>query len=168
MSSVSRFIRQIPLSTTYYNASAVAASPSTLVYELVPTSANYTGNYPPGTMQVASVALQAAVLQAANAAGGAANLVLRDMGETIYAATSSAATAFGYFRQVQLLAPGTITSTQTFIGGTSGTTFGVLGANNTPDIYTDFLTFYIPVSVAGVNGLPAVATSAWAVAGGQM
>ena len=168
MSSVSRFIRQIPLSTTYYNAAVVAASPSTLVYELVPTSANYTGNYPPGTMQIASLALQTAVLQAANAAGGASNLVLRDMGKTIFAATSAAETSFGYFRQVQLLAPSAITSTQGFIGGTSGTTFGVLGANNTPDVYTDFLVFFIPVSVAGVNGVPAVATSAWAVAGGQM
>ena len=167
MSSVSRFIRQVPLSTTYYSAATVAASPSTLVYEFVPTSANYTGNYPPGTMQVASLALQAAVLQAANTAGGAGNLVLRDMGKTIFAATSSAATSFGYFRQVQLLAPGAITSSQGFIGGTSGTTFGVLGANNTPDVYTDFLTFFIPVSVAGVSGVAAT-TGAFALAGGQM
>jgi hypothetical protein len=139
-----------------------------MVYEFVPTAANYTGNYPPGTMQTASLALQVAINQAVNNAGGAGNLVLRDMGKTVFAATSSAATTFGYFRQVQLLAPGAVTSTQGFIGGTSGTTFGVLGGANTPDIYTDFLTFFIPVSVAGVNGVPSVATGAFALAGGQM
>ncbi len=169
MSSVTRFIRQVPVSTTYYNAQAVVTSPSTLVYEFVPTSANYVGNYPPGNMQSASVALQAAIAQAVQAAGGAAsnNLVLRDMGKTIFAATSSATNAFGYFRQVQLLNPSAITSTQGFIGGIGGQTFGVLGAANTPNANTDYLTFYIPVTVAGVLGVN-VNTQAFAIAGGQM
>ena len=177
MSSVSRFIRQVPLSTTYYNAATVvtAANVATYVYEFVPSAANYVGNYPVafstagGTMQTASAALVANINQVVNAAGGASNLVLRDMGKTIFAATSSAGTSFGYFRQVQLLQPSAISSTQGFIGGTSGSTFGVLGANNTPDVYTDFLTFYIPVSVAGVAGVAAATSSgAYALAGGQM
>jgi len=169
MSSVTRFIRQVPVSTTYYNAQQIIASPSTLVYEFVPSAANYVGNYPPGTMQTASVALQAAIAQAANANAAGAGLVLRDLGKTIFAATTSSATNFGYFRQVQLIAPSSITSTQGFIGGTAGPTFGVLGAANTPDAYTDYLTFYIPVVVAGVLG-PAtpVNTQAFALAGGQM
>jgi hypothetical protein len=169
MSSVTRFIRQIPVSTTYYNAATVAGAPATHVYEFVPTAANYVGNYPPGNMQVASAALQTAISQAAAAAGGADRLVLRDMGKTIYAATSSAQTSFGYFRQVQLLNPSAISSTQGFIGGTAGSTFGVLGAAGTPDAYTNYLTFYIPVTVAGVLGVATgAASNAYALAGGQM
>jgi hypothetical protein len=167
MSSVTRFIRQVPLSTTYYNAGTVAGSPTTLVFEFVPTSANYVGNYPPGYVQTASAALIAAIGQAVTAAGAAGNLVLRDMGKTIYAPVASLTGSAGYFRQVQLLLPAQISYSQGFIGGTSGTTFGVLGANNTPDIYTDFLTFYIPVSVAGVTGTNVI-TNAYALAGGQM
>ena len=174
MSSVTRFIRQVPVSTTYYNAATVVATPATYVYEFVPSGSNYVGNYPTflstsgGYMQTASAALQAAIAQAVNAAGAAGNLVLRDMGKTIFAPTDSTGAAFSYFRQVQLLDPNTISSTQLFNGGTSGSTFGVLGAANTPDLYTDFLTFYIPVNVAGV-GLPAASASqAFALAGGQM
>jgi hypothetical protein len=174
MSSVTRFIRQVPVSTTYYNAATVVGTPATYVYEFVPSGSNYVGNYPTflstagGWMQTASAELIAALAQAVNAAGGAGNLVLRDMGKTIFAPTSSAGTAFSYFRQVQLLDPNTISSTQLFNGGTAGSTFGVLGGNNIPDAFTDFLTFYIPVNVAGV-GLPAASASqAFALAGGQM
>jgi hypothetical protein len=176
MSSVTRFIRQIPVSTTYYNASGVLASPSTLVFEFVPSSSNYVGNYPNGFpdqtggyMQTASVALQAAIAQAvATVSGGANGLVLRDMGKTIFAPTTNSATAsWGYFRQVQLLNPQLITQGPGFIGGVTGNTFGVLGAAGTPDLYTNYMTFYIPVSVAGITGA-AVNTQAYAVAGGQM
>jgi hypothetical protein len=181
MSSVTRFIRQVPVSTTYYNAATVFANPTNMVFELVPDSGNYVGNYPPGYMATASAALQAAIAQAANANAAGAGLTLRDMGKTVYAAATSAAApgtdprntpstvAYGYFRQVQLIAPKAIgfgTGNQ-IIGGTSGSNFGVLGAQNTPDIYTDFLTFYIPVTVAGVLQT-AVNTQAFAIAGGQM
>jgi hypothetical protein len=54
------------------------------------------------------------------------------------------------------------------MGGVTGNTFGVLGAPNTPDVYTDYMVFYIPVSVAGVSGAPGVDTKAYAIAGGQM
>ena len=170
MSSVTRFIRQVQVSTTYYNAAVVVASPSTLVFEFVPSASNYVGNYPVaggvtgGYVQAASLALQTAINAAVNVSG-AGNLVLRDLGKTIFAATS-AGTNFAYYRQVQLLAPSQITSTQGFIGGISGSTFGVLGGANIPDNYTDFLTFYIPVTVAGVG--QSLTTGAWAVAGGQM
>jgi hypothetical protein len=167
MSSVSRFIRQVPLSTTYYNAATVIANPTTMVFEFVPTSANYVGNYPPGYVQTAPAALQAALNQAINAAGAAGNLILRDMGKTIFAPVASLTGNAGYFRQVQLLLPAQITAAQGFIGGTSGTTFGVLGAAGTPDVYTDYLTFYIPVTVAGVTGSNVI-TQAFALAGGQM
>ena len=179
MSSVTRFIRQIPVSTTYYNAATVAASPTTLVFELIPESSNYVGNYPPGFVSPASAALIAAVNQAYTANSAGAGLVLRDMGKTIYGAVGTVSgtdprstpstVTYGYFRQVQLLAPKAIgLNSQTIIGGVNGSNFGVLGAQNTPDIYTDYLTFYIPVTVAGVNGAPTVNTAAYALAGGQM
>lgn len=177
MSSVTRFIRQIPQATTYYNAATVVGAPTTYVYEFVPSGSNYVGNYPKpypdasgGTMQTASPALVASINQVANAAGGAVNLVLRDMGKTIFAPIASGSTTWAYFRQVQLLDPvsGINSASQGFIGGTNGTTFGVLGDQSTPDAYTNFLTFYIPVNIGGI-GLPAASSSnAFALAGGQM
>ena len=164
MSSVTRFIRQVPVSTTYYNAAIVAVNATTsistsMVFELVPSAANIVGNYPPGYVSAASPQLIAALAEAV-AVHTAANLVLRDMGKTIYAAIGSSASAdFGYFRQVQLLRPSAITS--------AAQVFGVLGGQNIPDAYTDFMTFYIPVAVAGVKGV-SVNTQAFAIAGGQM
>lgn len=177
MSSVTRFIRQIPVSTTYYSAALVVATPGSLVFEFINDSGNYVGNYPPGYVLPASAALVLAIQQASQAAGGPDAFVLRDMGKTIYAsygATNAAqdprlqpSTAnFGYFRQVQLLRPTAIVANN-FIGGIGGSNFGVLGGQNVPDNYTDFMTFYIPVSVAGVRG-PVVNTGAYAIAGGQM
>lgn len=167
MSSVTRFIRQVPVSTTYYNAAAIVANASTMVFELVPSAANIVGNYPPGHLQAASAALQASIAQAL--AANANGLVLRDMGKTIFAQYGSGASSdpSAHFRQVQLLNPAAVTAAQGFAGGSAGQTFGVLGGQNIPDAYTDFLTFYIPVSVAGIRG-PQVLTQAYAVAGGQM
>lgn len=179
MSSVTRFIRQIPVSTTYYNAAGVLASPSTLAFEFVPSSSNYVGNYPNGFNDAtggyvapASAALQVAINEANNA--NPSGLVLRDMGKTIFAPVTAAigtpatATAnWGYFRQVQLIAPKVVSQGPGFMGGVSGSTFGVLGAPGTPDPFVNYLTFYIPVSVAGVAGA-AVNTQAYALAGGQM
>ena len=162
MSSVTRFIRQVPVSTTYYNVPAAVLSAGTGVYEFVPTSANYVGNYPPGYMQTASAPLSAALL----VAGSSTTLVLRDMGKTVFAPVTSLTGNSSYFRQVQLLLPSAISASQGFIGGTSGNTFGVLGANNVPDAYTDFMTFYIavPVGGVGVGSIP----GAYPIAGGQM
>jgi hypothetical protein len=156
MSSVTRFIRQVPVSTTYYNAVTILGATSTMVFELVPSASNIVANYPPGYVQAASAALQASLSEAV-AAHTAANLVLRDMGKTIFAPVGSLSGDSAYFRQVQLIRP----------SSGAAQTFGVLGAQNSPDAYTDFLTFYIPVAVAGVKG-PQVNTQAFAIAGGQM
>lgn len=158
MSSVTRFIRQVPVSASYYNAVTILGATSTMVFELVPSASNIVANYPPGHVQVASAALQAAIALEVTL-HGAGNLVLRDMGKTIYAqyGTGIASDPSAYFRQVQLLHP----------SSDAAQTFGVLGAQNSPDAYTDFLTFYIPVAVAGVKG-PQVNTQAFVVAGGQM
>lgn len=152
MSSVTRFIREIRQSASVLSASVVAAAPATLVYELVPSAANIVGNYPPGYVQTASAALILAIQQAVNAAGGAGNLVLRDLGKTILAPIGSASGNQGFFRHVQLLAPAALSAAQGFNGGSAGSSFGVLGAANTPDAYTDFLSFYIPSNIAGING----------------
>ena len=167
MSSVTRFIRQVPVATTYYNAANILANSSTMVFELVPSASNIIANYPPGYVQAASAALQASLAQAL--AANASGLVLRDMGKTIFAQYGSGASSdpSAYFRQVQLINPSAITAAQGFAGGAAGQSFGVLGGSNIPDAYTDFLTFYIPVAVAGVKG-PQVLTQAYAVAGGQM
>jgi hypothetical protein len=192
MSSVTRFIRQIPVSTTYYNAQGLFTStPSAgtvvtgTVFEFVPSASNYVGNYPSGFNNTtggyvapASDALKVALQQnytATESASGAA-LVLRDMGKTIFAPITAAVgtpadatSSWGYFRQVQLIRPSVMTAAQSFMGGVSGSTFGVLGAANTPDAYTDYLTFYIPVSIGGVTGNNTpVNTQAYALAGGQM
>jgi hypothetical protein len=154
MSSVTRFIRQVPVSASVLNAAVVAAAPATLVYEFFPSASNIVGNYPPGYVaQAGSGALFQAIQQAVNAAGGAGNLVLRDLGKTILAPIGSASGNLGFFRQVQLLAPSALSASQGFNGGSAGSSFGVLGAAN-----SDYLSFYIPSNIAGVNGnLAAVA-----------
>jgi hypothetical protein len=171
MSSVTRFLRQIPVSTTYYQvpSTVTAATTSFPFYEFVPTAANYVGNYPPGSMvQITSAntpAVATAIQNAVSNAGTSTALVLRDMGKTIFA-PNAAGTSFGYYRQVQLLNPSAISSTQGFIGGPLGQTFGVLGGQNSPDANTDYFTLYVPVTVGGILG--AGTTTFVPIAGGQM
>jgi hypothetical protein len=154
MSSVTRFIRQIPASASHLNAAALVAGAATLAFELVPSAGNIVGNYPPGYVQN-SAALAAAIAAANAAASGA--VMLRDMGKTILAPVGSLSGAQQYYRQVQLIAPAALSSG--FVGN-----FGVLGAANTPSANVDYLSFYIPVSVAGVGA----AINAYPVAAGQM
>jgi hypothetical protein len=178
MSSVTRFIRQVPVSTTYYDAGSVlSASPGAIgnAYAFVPDASNYVGNYTPGSMVNAAAASTSAVgsglfnlitTTIAGTVGGAAGLILRDMGKTIKAAYTNAAgtlgTDVGFFREVQLLNPKALgLTTNTVIGGVNGSNFGVIGPS------PDYLTFYIPVTVAGVRG-PVPTQNAYAVAGGQM
>lgn len=167
MSSVTRFIRQVPVSASYYNAANIIANSSSMVFELVASASNIVANYPPGYVKTAGPELIAAIAQAANV--NPTGLVLRDMGKTIYAQYGSGAASdpAAYFRQVQLINPSAIVAAQGFAGGSAGQSFGVLGGQNIPDANTDFLTFYIPVSVAGVKG-PQVLLQAYMVAGGQM
>ena len=178
MSSVTRFIRQIPVSTTYYEAS----NASTNAYAFIPTGSNYVGNYPPGTMQLASAAATAGtpganLNGAINSSGVLTGAILRDLGKTIYATVGDAATGLtagtqsGYFREVQLIKPLPIGSAPlvdtvggSLIGGTNGTNFGVVGTS------PDYLSFFIPVTVAGVRGISSTTANPnfYAIAGGQM
>ena len=169
MTSVTSFMRQVPLSTTYYNAQGVMTSASTCAFEFVPDGSNYVGNYPPGYMVAGGVgsALATAIAAAKLAAGSYYySMVLRDMGKTIYApvgaSTSPDTRQYAFFREVQLITPTYNSATgaagHSLIGGPNGTTFGVGVC----------LTFYVAATVAGV-GLPlAGCADVYPVAGGQM
>ena len=136
MSSVTRFIRQIQPDNTYHSAAAVLAAPATYAYELQP-SAGAIGNYPAGFMAAASGALATALTASTYAANSA---LLRDMGKTVRAPVGSISGNVGYFRQVQLLVP-----------SHAGVAANVQGAVSVPDQYTSYLTFYVPVAVAGIS-----------------
>lgn len=138
MSSVTRFIRQIQPDNTYYSAATVLSAPNTYAYELVP-SAGAVGNYPAGYMAAAgtSLALQTALTASTYAANSA---LLRDMGKTIRAPVGSVSGNVGYFRQVQLLVP-----------SHAGNAANVQGSVSAPDAYSPYLTFYVPVAVAGIS-----------------
>jgi hypothetical protein len=136
MSSVQRFIRQIQPDNTYYSAATVLGAPASYAYELIP-SAGAVGNYPAGYMAAASGALATALTAATYAANSA---LLRDMGKTIRAPVTSVSGNVGYFRQVQLLIP-----------SHAGVAANVQGAVSVPDQYSPYLTFYVPVAIAGIS-----------------
>ena len=169
--SSDEYYRQISVTNIYYNVLNILVNANTLIYEFVPISGELfcNLNYPPGYMQLASSTLLAAIGQTVASQGGIDCFVLRDMGKTIYAATSADATSFSYFRMVQLVCPPAIPAFGIYnnqLGGPSGSGYGIFGAPNTPDAYTNYTTFYIPVTVGGV-GL-GVSTKAYLLAGGQM
>ena len=172
MSSVQSFLKQINPSQRYsYVASTGLAALAAQAFEFVPVSGNYVGNYPPGGMVLATAAgtngafsagLYNAILSAATTSpGGAQNLfVLRDMGKTVFApvtteanvANGSLSSAYGHFRQVQLLAPQVVTANQ--IGGSGASPFGVFGSS---PAYCVYLTFYLQNCVVGDFGSSAAA-----------
>ena len=160
MSSVTRFIRQIPQSNTYYSAAVIATTPGTYCYEFNPSANNVVGNYPPGYMTAANAALQGSIAGAVTAAGAAGNLIIRDMGKTVQAPVGSLTGSVGFFRQVQLLLPSALTAAQGYNGGSAGNTFGVSGIN--------YLTFYVPVVVLGIAGVAAATAQDLVRAGGAM
>jgi len=169
MSSVTRFLKQLPAGgNQVYVNNASLANLLSVAFELVPTSGNVVGNYPPALMVQAAASGTgldgqiANAFQAAQVAGGVG--VLRDMGKTVFAQaatgtaaapTAVAANGFSYFRQVQLLVPQGLTNSYA-IGGTSGPTFGVIGQNLA---LSPYVTFYIPSAVAGIVLQPAVETT---------
>jgi hypothetical protein len=163
------YYRQICVANTYYNAASVYANRNSVIYEFIPGICN--DNYLPGYMQLASPALIAALEQIVDSSGNSIHcFVLRDMGKTIYAAQSSATDApFAYFRMVQFICPVFIEAQSIYnnqLGGPGGSRYGIFGAPATPDAYTNYTTFYIPVVVGGVG--IAAATNAYQLAGGQM
>jgi hypothetical protein len=167
------YFRQICVANTYYNPLYIYANSATLIYEFIPIPTGICNrNYPPGYMTLSSTALITAINQIVASKGGPSCFVLRDMGKTIYAATSAAADAsFAYFRMVQLVCPSAIPFGGVYnnqLGGPGGSGYGIFGSSATPDIYTNYTTFYIPVIVGGVGVSNANAARAWLLAGGQM
>jgi hypothetical protein len=143
MSSVTRFLRQIPTGLTTYEVDVNS------LYVLVPTNGNYVGNYPPATMQSVPVGV----------VGGGTLRVVRDMGKTVFA-TVTGQTAPGFFRAVQILNPVSVASP------TAQTNFGVQGSapaslppGNAGDM--GFNTFYVPINLGGIvpGNAPAVTTA---------
>ena len=134
MSSVQRFIRQINHDSMYFSAAAVVSGAATVAFDFTPSASNVVGNYPPGYMTAAgSGALYTLITQAANAGP----VILRDMGKTVQAPSVSLTGVVSFYRQVQL-----ISLLATSLGG-------VQGGVNVPTAGSDYLTFYIPISVAG-------------------
>ena len=163
MSSVTRFLRQVPTGLALYDGNTLAQIAASAC-EFIPTAANYVGNYPPGFVIPAQAATVAAITNASAGYTQTAPFV-RDMGKTIFAQTATtlanaqAGTGtgnFGYFRQIQVLVPQVITLSQGFIGGLSGSTFGVVGGS--PTTTSTYLTVYVPTSVAGVSNVPSGVT----------
>lgn len=153
MSSVTRFLRQIPAENQFVTAGDLVGL-GIAAYEFVNTTANYTGNYPPGAMVLGSNDGNTLInFQIQNATNNIPNSarIIRDMGKTVYAGVAPTVadaqnntniSARGYFRQYQLLIFNTGTT------GTPNTTFGVGGSQ--AGGYTPYLTFYLPSIVAGI------------------
>lgn len=156
MSSVTRFLRQIP---TGLNFGITGGTPlPSVALDFVPTGGNYVGNYPPGVVVPGTTTgLSTALTNAGISTNDPA--FVRDMGKTIFApylATAStpitSTTPYGYFRQYQALIPAPITAGQGFLGGANGNTFGVVGpAIATVPGTSTYLTFYLPVSIGGTG-----------------
>jgi hypothetical protein len=176
MTSVTSFLRQVNTANQFVGAGGLGTLAG-IAYEFVPTSANYVGNYPPGAMVLATTASSGIAGQIANAIvapNANATAIIRDMGKTVYAGVASTevlaqagtvGTNSGWFRQYQLLLLNPITSNN-FIGGTSGTTFGVNGTQASG--YTPYLTFYLPSAVAGIWPIASAGTVLNQAAGGQL
>ena len=168
MSSVTRFLRQVPTGTNFVgDASALIAN----AYDFIPTNGNYVGNYPPGFVTAAANTSLAATLAAA--AVGTGTLVVRDMGKTILAPVSTTnlltdlTDESGYFREYQLLRVGPVVTPPGFLGGSGGSTFGVVGQAALGSSPLSYATFYVPVVVNGVLGAGSVAGPTQ-LAGGQL
>ena len=165
MSSVTRFLKQV---TPGLNVLAPPLLEN--IYEFVPSSSNYVGNYPPGGMVLAAndTALTAYLTDAGGLYpdGVAAGVVARDMGKTIKASVAdtpanAAASTFvanseNHFRMIQLLRPK---------AGNADGAFGVQGSNMYPNQYTDYVTVYVPVCVVYSGGLVSASS---VLVGGQM
>lgn len=153
MSSVTRFMKQVSSSNTYFSATTAAANS----YELVPGAGNITGNY----VDAAAFMQTSTDLTGAITAAVSAGAVLRDMGKTVLAPIGSVSGSLAYFRQVQCIVPSAVTNA--FVGGALGSVFGVTGSS--PDANTGYLTFYVPVIVGGIGASPIAASP---VLGGSM
>jgi hypothetical protein len=168
MSSIGSAPRQIPIGLSAYpQYQSTGTSIANAAYVFIPDSGNYVGNYPPGFVVPANSPDTQSIYDSlvrldTVAAGLPSNLnnnlnsdqgtfILRDTGKTIYAPIyknfSSDTGKKAYFREVQVLIPQPIVSSQGFLGGVNGNVFGVYGSS--PQ-YALYATIYLPTNVAGV------------------
>lgn len=165
MSSVTRFLRQIPVSTTYYSLPDSSAS----LYVFDPDSNNYVGNYPPGLMKIApeipAVKAWMTAYGIYDQSGNAvrSKFILRDMGKT-FRAPMVAGQQEQFYRQVQILEPGPFPVPCPALSKTDGAS-GVIGGSMVPTMDSKYATFYIPVAI---GGLTMSAPGVYPIAGGQM
>jgi hypothetical protein len=140
MSSVTRFLKQHDVSQSY-----LSAPTRTLLLEFVPAVAGSTGNYPDGYVRAVQDPVLTAILAQT---AGAPGFILRDMGKTIKARNAQTTGDYGYFRQVQLLAPRGLTAA----GAPVSATVGVMG-----EAAYNYFTLYVPAPVAGILALAPIA-----------
>ena len=172
------YFKTICVANKYYNAQTVISSSgtfisNTIIYEFIPSGDLFCNrNYPPGYMELASPALITAIQEIIASKGGSSCFMLRDLGKTMYAPISNATNAsFAYFRMVQLICPPAIPFSGVYnneLGGPNGSQYGIFGAPATPDAYTNYTTFYIPLVVGGIGAPNAGGVAAYIFAGGQM
>lgn len=153
MSSVTRFLRQIPVSTTFYTITA--ADPDSVFYELTPAP-NSSGNYANETEGYVTLTTKGVAISQLVLAGGNNQYLLRDMGKTVRTGVTQPGNQLSFFREVQIVNPVTYAST-----------FGVAGGVDAPSALSDYFTFYVPVAMPGFSTgvAPAAMTP---VAGGQL
>jgi hypothetical protein len=148
MSSVTRFLKQIPVATTYYTTNADDSVP--VYFQFNPEGGNYVGNYMPGTMTDVTSTIVAAI-------NAMESPVLRDLGKTFKSVVvdgqSAADGQVAFFRQVQLL------DTSSF------TTFGVMGSPSVPAANSKYYNIYVAVPITGAGY---VSPGIYPIAGGQM
>jgi hypothetical protein len=152
MSSVTRFLRQIPTGLSTYSPTDVTSN----LYVLIPGSGNYVGNYANAPAGVNPGYMVAIANVSGAAVFGNAPFVVRDMGKTTLALVSAAGNGTdlatstpGYFRAVQVLSPtGVALPTSVTSFGVQGQVPGTFPAGNAGDM--GYNTFYVPISVGGV------------------
>ena len=148
MSSVTRFIRQIPVNSQFHSTALLTTgvNSATMAFEFVPASGNVVGNYPPGSMVAASTVLKDAIaaLNGLNPNG----TLLRDMGKTVKCA-GPGSSDLRFFRQVQLITPSNQSSV---VGGVSGNTFGVQGGVAPSFPNAPFMVFYVAIASGELLG----------------
>lgn len=129
MSSVTRFLRQVPVNTSY-----LAAASGADYYSFVADSANYVGNYTPGHFSEITPVIPSGA-------------VLRDMGKTIVSDGRS-------FRNVQMIVP---SGAGVSAGASSYGSFGVRGDAATPAAGAPYYSMYIETGAGAVGvATPAV------------
>jgi hypothetical protein len=158
MTSVTRFLRQIPNGQTHYELINTIDASGGIFYRFVPDTANYVGNYPPGYMYDITTDVSDALV-----GDQAVKYVLRDMGKTFRAQVGPAPGGdVAFFRQMQLIFPSGSVSANLYA------TFGVAGGPTSPVADAPYFTVYLPIPVDGRGFILPAGVYCVVAASGQM